>query len=127
MKDLDQHMKDFIIQGFPNMISAEIGKGALTGDVIRDAGIGPISSSSVLIMEYRNKLLHRLVSIDVSKKIQQKQTHGIITGRTGNRIQMRNQRPNKREIYQRTDHPGIAALYLPIGEDPNKAFFKPVM
>ena len=127
MKDHDQHMKDFIIQGFPNMISAEIGKGALAGDVIRDAGICPITSSSVLIMKYRNKLLHRLVSIDVSEKVQQKQTHRIIGRVTAGFIAMRNQRPNKREIYQRTDYPGIAPLYLPIGEDPNKAFFKPVM
>ena len=102
MKDLNQQMKNFIIKCVADT-PKEMRKGALAGDIIRNVGIGFISSSPVLISKPLQEVVHIPESINVSKKIQQKQTDLVITRRTRNRITICNQGSDKREIKQRTD------------------------
>ena len=127
VKNLNKHMENLIIQVFPNK-GSEMGKGAGTGDMIHtDPGIASIAPSPLLIMKGVQKLLHRLIPNDVSKKVQQKQTHRIIRRLTAGSIAMCNQRAHKGKINQRGNHPGISALNGTIRADIYKPFFKPVV
>lgn len=127
MKDPNQHMKDFIIKGFADT-HTEMGECPLAGDIIHiDTRIRPIASAPVLIPERFQEIAHIPESIDIPEQIQQKQTYRVITRGTKHRVTICNQGSDKRKIDQRTNHLGITALYTPIWEDLNKAFFKHIM
>ena len=93
----------------------------------RDAGIGPVGSSSVFIMDKFKELTHIVISVDIPKEIQEKQTWGIITRGAIRGITVCYQRSYKGEIDQGSYHSGISSLDSAIGKDLNKAFFKAVM
>ena len=86
MKDINQHMKDFIIEGFADSVSKNR-KGALTRDIPQtDTGIRSISPALIIILENRKKIGHILVPAKVSEYIKEKKAHRIIRRRAIGRI-----------------------------------------
>jgi len=81
MKDTYKNMEDFIIEAFADA-DTEMREGALRRDMLRgDASVTTVSSASVFIMENLKELTHVLMTINIPKEVQEKQTWRIITRR----------------------------------------------
>ena len=79
MKDPYQNMKNLIIQSFTNTAS-KIRKSTLRGYIIhRNTGIYSISPALIFILKASNKLIHMLMTINIPKQIQKKNTDRIIS------------------------------------------------
>ena len=82
MEDTYKNMEDLIIQAFADA-NTEMREGALRRDMLHgDASVGAVSSASVFIMENFKELTHVLMTINIPKEVQEKQSWRIITGRT---------------------------------------------
>jgi hypothetical protein len=111
--DVDEGMKNTIIQGFTQAIF-EIGECALARDKrIADAGIEPVVFPLERIPQHVNKGFHVGIFFDVAEKFQQEETDRVI-GEAGSAILVGNDRSDKREIYQgryksgkSTDNPAV--------------------
>jgi hypothetical protein len=81
MKDMDEDMKDFVIEFFTQS-SSENGESAFTRDVVfRDTGICSITSAPVLIPKQLKEFSHVLMPIDIAKQVDQENTWRVITRR----------------------------------------------
>ena len=70
VKDFDKGMKDFIIQVMAES-DTKVGKGSFTWDMIHgNSGVCSVSPTSVFIMKQREKLIHMVIAINVSKEVQ---------------------------------------------------------
>ena len=100
MKDANQNMKDFIVKPFPQA-DTKVRKRAFRRDIIHgDARIGTVTPTSVFVMKDIKEVAHILMSVDISKEIQEKQAWRVITGRAEWGIAMCNQGSDEREIDQ---------------------------
>lgn len=100
VEEVHQHMEDFIIEPFPEA-DTEIGEGPLRRDMLhRDVSVGPVRSASVFIMEHFKELTHVLMTINIPKEVQQKETDRIIEGRAIGGISVCHQRSDEREVDQ---------------------------
>ncbi len=100
MKDANQNMKDFIVKPFPQA-DTKVRKRTFRRDIIHgDARIGTVSSPSVFVMEDIKEVVHILITIDISKEIQEKQAWRVITGRAEWGIAVCNQGSDEGEIDQ---------------------------
>jgi hypothetical protein len=81
MEDTYKDMEDFIIEAFADA-DTEMREGALRRDMLHaDASVSTVSPASVFIMEDFKELTHILMTINISKEVQEKKSWGIITRR----------------------------------------------
>ena len=119
-------MKNFVVEGFA-YTDTEIRESGFTRDMFHgDTGIGAIGSTSILVPEDFKEMAHILMTVDMTKKVEEEQARRIVTRRSKRRITIGNKRPDEREIDKRNNHPAVTALDIAIFENPDKAFSKPV-
>jgi len=81
MENANQDMEDFIVEGFA-YTDTKIGEGTFTRDMVHgDPGIGTVSPAPVLIPEDIKEMMHILVTVDMTEKVEEKQAWRVITGR----------------------------------------------
>ena len=82
LKDADQSVEDFIIEGFA-YTDTKIGESGFTRDMFHgDTGIGAISLTSILVPEDLKEMAHILMTVDMTKKVEEEQAWRIITRRS---------------------------------------------
>ena len=82
LKDADQSVENFIIEGFA-YTDTKIGESGFTRDTFHgDTGIGAISPTSILVPKDLKKMAHILMTVDMTKKVEEKQAWRIITRRS---------------------------------------------
>lgn len=89
--------------------------------------MGAITSAPVLVTNQCKELTHILVTIDVSKQVQQEKARRIVARRAVRGITIGDKRSDERKINQRGNHLGHTALDIAIGIYFNKAFFELVI
>lgn len=124
LEDLDQDMKDFLVEIFAEACS-EIGERGLAGQVFQaEAGISAIGSASILVPEQGEDIVAVETTFEIAKQVDQEEAGGIIAGWSDLGVAVGNQAANEGEIDQRGDHFGIATLDGAIREDFHKSFFE---
>jgi hypothetical protein len=121
MEEAHQDMKDVIVSLLSDAL-AEVGEGSFGGDVVDNACMAPIFTSSFLLPKDRQKSIHVRVVVNIAEQVQEKERHRIIAGRPEDAVGIRRQRADKGKVNQRGDHTGISALYIPPGIDKNELF-----
>jgi hypothetical protein len=82
LKDADQSVENFIIEGFA-YTDTEIGESGFTRDMFYgDTGIGAIGPTSILVPQDLKEMAHILMTVDMTKKVEEKQARWIITRRS---------------------------------------------
>jgi len=125
MEDMDQHMKNLIVELLADA-GPEMRKGSFARDIAFDAGIGAVRTSALIIAEDTQKKAHVLKAVDSAEEVQQEETRRVVTRWTGRGITMGHHRADKRKIDQRSDHFGIPAAHIAVGQDLDETFFEAV-
>jgi hypothetical protein len=82
LKDADQSVENFIIEGFADT-DTKIGESGFTRDMFHaDTGIGAISPPSILVPEDLKEMAHILMTVDMTKKVEEEQAWRVITRRS---------------------------------------------
>jgi len=82
MKDAHEDMEDLIVKGLSDSCP-KIGESTFTWDILHgDASVGSISPTSILVPEDTEEMAHILMTVDMTKKIEEEQAWRIITGRS---------------------------------------------
>jgi len=82
LKDADQGVENFIIEGFA-YTDTKIGESGFTGDIFHgNTGIGAISPASILVPKDSKEMAHILMTVDMTKKVEEEQAWWIITRRS---------------------------------------------
>jgi len=71
-------------------------------------------------------MAHILMTVDMTKKVEEEQAWRIITRRSIRRITIGNKRSDERKIDEGSEHSAVTTLYIAIFVDSDKTFFKPV-
>ena len=98
VKDVNQEVKDFVIECFAQAFTKD-GEGAFTRDIIfGDPGIAAISPTAIFIPDNFKKLFHVVMTVDVTKQVEQEQTRRIITRGTVRGVTSSNQGSNEGKV-----------------------------
>jgi hypothetical protein len=126
MKDVHKDMEDLIVKGLTQSCPKN-GESTFTWDILHgNTSVGSISPTSIFVSEDTKEMAHILMTVDMTKKVEEEQARRIVTRRSKRRITIGNKRPDEREIDKRNNHPAVTALDIAIFENPDKAFSKPV-
>jgi len=125
MKDADQHVKDFVVEPVADA-GAEMRKGSLTGDVVTNAGIGPVRMSPAISND-RQERAHVGIAFDVAEQVQQEKTGRVVTRRPRGPVTMSHHGTDERKIDQGNDHFHQPAAHIAVGQDLHEAFFEAVI
>ncbi len=71
-------------------------------------------------------MAHILMTVDMTKNVEEEQAWWIVTRRSIGRITIGNKRSDKRKIDEGRDHFAVTTLYIAIFEDFDKTLIEPV-
>jgi hypothetical protein len=126
MEDAHHAVKGIVISRLSDPFP-EVGEGSFGGNIFKDAGIIPIVFTPALISNHLQEGVHIPVVVNIAEQVQEKEGWRIIAGWAEDAVRVSHNRPDISEIDQRGDHPGIAALDVPIGFYTHETFLKDVL